>query len=46
MVNSTLVDIFYIDYNIKVVKIILKVIIFNMIFLLLVQGGKKNGGRE
>lgn len=41
-----LVDIFYIYYNIKVVKIILKVIIFNMIFLLLVQGGKKNGGRE
>ena len=41
MVNSTLVDIFYIDYNIKVVKIILKVIIFNMIFYYKFKGVRK-----
>lgn len=39
--NSTLVDIFYIDYNIKVVKIILKVIIFNMIFYYKFKGVRK-----
>lgn len=41
MVNSTLVDIFYIDYNIKVLKIILKVIIFNMIFYYKFKGVRK-----